>query len=189
MSEITVIRTPRLLLRRWRRSDLPAFAALNADPRVMENMPKVLNRTESDAMATRIEEHFDRHGYGRWAVEIPGVVDFAGFVGLGIPQFEASFMPCIEIGWRLAFDCWGQGYATEAAMASLAYGFEQLNLAEILSFTVPANERSWRVMERIGMTRTPADDFDHPLLPEGDRLRRHVLYRLSRVEWERMKQV
>lgn len=182
MSSITPISTPRLLLRPWRPDDLPAFAALNADPRVMEHLPKVLDRAESDAMAARIQQHIDQHGFGRWAVEVPGVADFAGFVGLGIPQFEAPFMPCVEIGWRLAHASWGKGYATEAAQAVLEFGFEHLNLPEIVSFTVPANERSWRVMERIGMTRSATEDFDHPLLPEGDRLRRHVLYRISRAQ-------
>jgi RimJ/RimL family protein N-acetyltransferase len=175
------IRTHRLHLRPWRDEDLPEFAAINADPRVMEFFPKPLDRDESDARVARIRDHFARHGFGLWAVEVPGVADFIGFVGLSVPDFEAHVTPCVEIGWRLARDHWGRGYATEAALASLDHGFRRLGLDEIVSFTVPANRRSRRVMERIGMTRSPADDFDHPNLPEGHPLRRHVLYRASRT--------
>jgi RimJ/RimL family protein N-acetyltransferase len=171
------ITTPRLLLRRWRASDRVPFARINADPRVMEFLPAVLDREQSDALMARIERHFDEHGFGLWAVEIPGVVECAGYVGLAVPRFESHFTPCVEIGWRLASAHWGQGYATEGARAALAFGFEQRGLREIVSFTVPENIRSRRVMERIGMTRTPADDFDHPTAPE--RLRRHVLYRIA----------
>jgi RimJ/RimL family protein N-acetyltransferase len=172
------LQTDRLLLRRWRAADRTAFAALNTDVRVMEHLPASLTREASDAFADRIERHFDRHGFGLWAVEIPGVVAFAGYVGLAVPGFEAHFTPCVEIGWRLAAEHWGHGYATEAARAALSYGFEDAALDEIVSFTVPVNYRSRRVMERIGMTRNPEDDFDHPNAP--DRLRRHVLYRISR---------
>jgi len=179
------VRTSRLLLRPWREGDLDDFAALNADPRVMEFLPKSLNRQESDAMAARIAEHFDRHGFGLWAVEAPDIASFIGYVGLSIPRFEAHFTPCVEIGWRLAYEHWGHGFATEAAHTALAFGFTTLRLDEIVSFTVPANGRSRRVMERIGMTRAPADDFEHPSLPPGNPLRAHVLYRLSRSEWER----
>jgi RimJ/RimL family protein N-acetyltransferase len=168
------------VLRPWRDADLVPFAALNADQRVMEFFPGVLNRSESEAQVARIRDHFDRHGYGAWAVEVPGVVEFIGYAGLGIPRFEAPFTPCVEVGWRLAFQHWGYGYATEAARAAIAFGFEKLRLDEIVSFTVPANLRSRRVMERLGMTHSPTEDFDHPLLPEGHRLRRHVLYRLPR---------
>jgi len=177
---LPTIHTARLHLRLWRDEDLPAFAALNADPRVMEFLPKPLDRAESDARAAGIRAHFARHGFGLWAVEVPGVADFIGFVGLSVPQFEAPFMPCVEIGWRLAREHWGFGYATEAARAALDFGFQRLGLEEIVSFTVPANRRSRGVMERIGMTRTPDDDFDHPALPEGHPLRRHVLYRARR---------
>jgi RimJ/RimL family protein N-acetyltransferase len=171
--------TARTVLRRWRPEDLAPFAALNADAEVMRHFPAVLSRAESDALAGRIEEQFARHGFGLWALELPGV-PFAGYVGLSVPRFEAAFTPCVEIGWRLARDHWGHGYACEAAGAVLAFGFEQLGLPEIVSFTVPANTRSRRVMERIEMTRDPAEDFLHPLLPEGHPLRRHVLYRKSR---------
>jgi ribosomal-protein-alanine N-acetyltransferase len=157
---------------------------MNADPRVMEFFPKVLDRTESDAMTTRVRTHFERRGFGLWAIEVVGVVDFIGFTGLCVTGFEAHFTPCVEIGWRLAYDHWGRGYASEAARAALKFAFQHLRLDEIVSFTVPANIRSWRVMERLGMTHSPADDFDHPNLREGDPLRRHVLYRLSREAWE-----
>jgi ribosomal-protein-alanine N-acetyltransferase len=169
------LQTRRLLLRRWLSADRPSFAALNADARVMEHFPSVLTRAESDAAADRIEQHFERHGFGLWALEILGVAPFAGFVGLAVPAFEAHFTPCVEIGWRLAPEHWGFGYATEAARAALNFAFVELCLGEVVSFTVPRNHRSRRVMERIGMTHNPADDFDHPHMPE--RLRRHVLYR------------
>lgn len=174
------LRTNRLWLRRWRPSDLEAFAALNADPRVMQFFPSVLSREESDALAARFQLHFDRHEFGLWAVEVPGVAAFAGFIGLSVPSFTTHFTPCVEIGWRLAADHWGHGYATEGARAVLTLGFETLGLPEIVSFTTVDNHRSRRVMERIGMTRNPADDFDHPRLPDGHPLRRHVLYRLDR---------
>ena len=172
----------RLILRRWRPADRRPFAALNADPVVMEYFPAPLSRTESDALADRIEAHFDRHGFGLWAVEIPGVAPFAGYVGLSIPSFQAHFTPALEVGWRLARNCWGKGYASEGARAALEFGFERLGLKEIVSFTVPANRRSRRVMERIGMRRTPSDDFDHPLLAEDHPLRRQVLYRIKRAD-------
>jgi RimJ/RimL family protein N-acetyltransferase len=174
------LRTDRLLLRRWLPSDRTPFAALNADPRVMEHFPAVLTREKSDALVARIEAGFDRHGFGLWALEIPNAASFAGFVGLSVPGLEAHFTPCVEIGWRLGAEYWGRGYATEAARAVLTFGFEPLALPEIVSFTVPGNVRSRRVMERIGMSHDPAGDFDHPALPEGHPLRRHVLYRMAR---------
>jgi RimJ/RimL family protein N-acetyltransferase len=181
MNSAPTLHADRLHLRPWRDDDLPAFAALNADPRVMEFFPKPLDRAESDAFAARIREGIDSRGFGLWAVEVPGVADFVGFVGLLVPQFEAHFTPCVEIGWRLAREHWGRGYASEAARAALDFGFRSLVLDQIVSFTVPGNWRSRRVMERIGMTHTPADDFDHPALPEGHALRRHVLYRIDRI--------
>lgn len=176
---ITLI-TARLRLRPWRPEDLPHFAALNADPRVMEHFPKVLTAEESDRQAAGIADHMQKHGFGFWAVEASGVAGFVGFVGLSIPGFEAPFTPCVEVGWRLAFEHWRQGYASEAARAAVACGFERLGLEEIVSFTVPANWRSIRVMEHLGMTRSAADDFDHPRLQPGHPLCRHVLYRLRR---------
>lgn len=146
----------------------------------MEHFPAPLSRAESDALAEHIDRHFDEHGFGLWAIEAPGVRPFAGFVGLSVPQFQARFMPCVEVGWRLAADCWGRGYATEGARAALTFGFDTLGLDEIVSFTTWTNTRSMRVMERLGMTHDPADDFDHPHLPQGHVLRRHVLYRVRR---------
>ena len=175
-----MIRTQRLLLRRWRDSDRLPFHAMNADPRVMEFMPARLSPGDSDALIVRAERHFERHGFGPFAVELPDELTFAGFIGLSVPAFDAPFMPAVEVGWRLAFDCWGRGLATEGARALVRYGFEVLGLDSVVSFTVPENLRSRRVMERIGMTHDPRDDFDHPLLPEGHPLRRHVLYRLAR---------
>lgn len=173
------LRTERLVLRPWRDEDRAPFAALNADPQVMEHMPARLSRAESDALVDRIRAHFAEHGYGLWAVQVPGAADFIGFVGLSRPSFEAHFTPCVEVGWRLAREHWGRGYASEAARAAVAFGLGELGLEEILSWTVPANLRSRRVMETIGMRRDPADDFDHPRLPEGHPLRRHVLYRIA----------
>ena len=175
------IETARLLLRQWTDEDLHAFATMNADPRVMEHLPKILDRTESDAFAARIRELVDQRGFGLWAVEIKDVARFAGFVGLHAPDFQTHFTPCIEIGWRLAHEYWGQGYATEAAKASAEFALNDLQLEGIVAFTVPDNLRSRRVMERLGMTHSDAEDFGHPKLPEGHRLRRHVLYRLRRT--------
>ena len=152
---------------------------MNADPNVMEFFPAPLSSPQSDALVAKIERHFRKYGFGLYAVELKDDGGFVGFIGLSVPAFHAHFTPCVEIGWRLAAEVWGSGYATEGARKVLAFGFEQLGLAEIVSFTVPGNLRSRRVMGRIGMTRNPADDFDHPALPEGHPLRRHVLYRLA----------
>ncbi|MDZ4781638.1 MAG: GNAT family N-acetyltransferase [Planctomycetia bacterium] len=184
MNRPVELRTQRLLLRRWRKEDRDAFAAMCGDERVMEFLPAIATRAESDAAVDRAESHFKQHGFGYWAVEIPDEAKFIGFVGLSRPRFEAAFTPCIEIGWRLASAYWGQGYATEAASVAVVFGFEVLNLPEILSFTVPLNLRSRRVMENIGMRHAPEEDFEHPTLPEGHPLRRHVLYRLTREDWE-----
>ena len=173
----------RVQLRLWRDEDLAPFAALNADPRVMRYFPKPLDRAESDAAAARIRARLSERSFGLWAVEVPGVADFIGYVGLAEPEFQAHFAPCVEVGWRLASDYWGRGYATEAAGAALAHAFGPLGLDEVVSFTVPANSRSRSVMERLGMRRSPGDDFEHPHLPVGHPLRRHVLYRLRRADW------
>jgi ribosomal-protein-alanine N-acetyltransferase len=180
------LRTERLLLRRWRESDRQPFAALNADPAVMEHFPAPLTRAESDAMVDRIEAAFERDGYGLWAVEPLETGRFVGFVGLNRVPYETPFTPAVEVGWRLAREAWGRGYASEAARAALGFAFTALGLDEIVSFTVPANLRSRAVMERIGMTRDVAGDFDHPRIAAGHRLRRHVLYRLSKADWERL---
>ncbi|BBK30347.1 RimJ/RimL family protein N-acetyltransferase [Stella humosa] len=174
------LRTPRLILRPWRPDDLPAFAALNADPVVMEHFPAVLDRAGSDALAGRIADHFAQHGYGLWALEVPGRTAFAGYVGLAHRDFPAHFTPAVEIGWRLARDCWGHGYAVEAARRVLDFAFDEAGLDEVVSFTVPANRPSWTVMERIGMARDADGDFDHPALPPGHALAHHVLYRIAR---------
>ena len=175
-----MLTTPRLRLREWVDADRAPFAALNADPRVMEHFPAPLTRAESDAMVERIVGHFELHGHGLWAVEIPGVTAFAGFIGLNVPVFAAPFMPCVEIGWRLAGDLWRRGYAREGAAAVLKFAFEVQRLPEVVSFTVPHNVRSRRVMEAIGMKRDLTGDFEHPLVPAGHALRAHVLYRLAR---------
>ena len=173
------LRTERLILRRWRDSDREPFARMNADPEVMRHMVRPLTREESDALVDRIERHFDELGYGLWAVEVPGVTRFAGFVGLLRATFPAHFTPAVEVGWRLDRPFWGQGYATEAARSALADAFERVGLSEVVSFTIPANLRSIAVMERLGMTREPADDFEHPNVPDGHPAKRHVLYRIS----------
>ena len=177
------IRTERLLLRRWRDSDFAPFAEMNADPRVMEYFPALLSREESDASIRRFNDHFDLHGFGLWAVEVPGQVSFIGFVGLRRIPWEAPFTPAVEVGWRLAAQYWGNGYATEAAKKVLDIGFQCLDLKEIVSFTVPANRRSRRVMERIGMLHCPEESFEHPMLPAGHPLSLHVLYRLVFGAW------
>ncbi len=146
----------------------------------MEYFPSTLSSAESDVLADAIRSHLDEHGWGLWAVDIPEVTSFAGFIGLSRPRFEAHFTPCTEVGWRLGPEFWGYGYATEGAMAALRFGFDTLGLDQIVSFTTASNMPSRRVMERIGMMHDPGDDFDHPSLAVGHTLRRHVLYRKSR---------
>ena len=175
--EIT-LHTERLLLSPWRREDRAPFAALNADPRVMEWFLAPLNTTESDTFVDRIEEHFRVHGWGLWAVEVAGADAFIGFVGLN-PADTTLGYPSVEIGWRLAAAHWGHGYAPEGALAALQFAFGQLGLDEIVSFTSVGNEKSRRVMTKVGMTRNPEDDFDHPRVPATSPLSRHVLYRIS----------
>jgi RimJ/RimL family protein N-acetyltransferase len=179
--EAPILATERLILRGWTDADRAPFAAMNADPRVMEFFPGPLTAEESDALVDRIQQRFREDGYGLWAVERRDEGDLIGFVGVAAPTFEAPFTPCIEIGWRLAVDAWGHGYATEAAQAVLALGFERLGLPGILSWTAVINRRSRAVMERLGMTHD--GDFDHPRIAEGDRLRRHALYRLTADRW------
>ncbi|MEF9995968.1 MAG: GNAT family N-acetyltransferase [Burkholderiaceae bacterium] len=174
--------TPRLRLRRWRAGDREPFAALNADARVMEFFPAPLSRLESDALAGRIEASFDAQGWGLWAVESQASGEFIGCVGLAVPRADLPFSPCVEIGWRLAYEHWGQGLASEAARGALTIGFETLGLTEIVSFTARINRRSRAVMERIGMVDA-GEDFDHPALAEDSALRRHCLYRIARQAW------
>jgi RimJ/RimL family protein N-acetyltransferase len=151
----------------------------------MRHFPNPLAAEQSDDLAHRMQKALSERDFGFWAVEAPGLADFIGFVGLGAPRFQAHFTPCVEVGWRLAADYWGRGYASEAASAALRHAFTTVRLEEVVSFTVPANRRSVAVMERIGMTSSSADDFDRPDLPEGHPIRRHVLYRLTRRDWMR----
>lgn len=181
------LHTDRLVLRRWREADREPYAALNADPVVMERLNGTLTLAESDEMIGRIERGFEERGYGLWAVDLVDGPSFIGFVGLSSPSFEAVFTPCVEVGWRLARDAWGHGYATEAARAAIADGFTRVGLDEIVSFTTPTHTRSRAVMERLGMTHDPADDFGHPRFPEGHPLHRHVLYRMSARAWRAQK--
>lgn len=185
MSEIPTLHGARVLLRPWRESDRAPFARLNADPAARLYFPTLATAEQSNLEADRIAEHFEREGFGLWALEIPGVTEFAGFVGLMRPAYEAHFTPCVEVGWRLLPAYWRRGYASEAAELALAHGFEVLGLDQIVSLTTVTNQPSRRVMERIGMQRDPADDFDHPRIAEGHPLRPHVLYRLSRADWRR----
>ena len=174
--------TGRLVLRRWTLADREPFAALNADPDVMRYFPSLMTGAQSDAFADRIEATFERHGFGLWAVEVKGGPPFIGFTGL---QPLSPLVPYtgIEVGWRLARPAWGRGYATEAARAALAYGFDVAGLDEVVSITTVRNAPSRAVMERLGMTHDPGEDFDHPGIDEGSPIRRHVLYRLSRLTW------
>ena len=180
MTELT---TDRLLMRRWRDEDRDPFAAMNADAEVMEHFPAPLTREQSDTFVDRIEQGFEARGYGLWALEVRESGEFIGFTGLVLQTFEAPFTPAVEVGWRLAKAAWGHGYAIEAARAPFGYGFGPAGLDEIVSFTATTNKPSQRVMERIGMTHDEADDFDHPA-PPGHRLERHVLYRITRAQWE-----
>ncbi|MEN3931109.1 GNAT family N-acetyltransferase [Microvirga sp. W0021] len=172
--------TSRLKLRKWKAEDFDVFAALNADPEVMRYFPDTLTRTESDALANRIQEQMEQSPLGLWALELKSNNRFIGFTGLAITRFEAHFTPCTEIGWRLTKAYWGHGYVTEAAQTVLEYAFTKLHLPEVVSFTVSENQRSRRVMERLGMHHNPTEDFDHPALPNDHPLRRHVLYRLNK---------
>lgn len=178
--------TERLRLRQWREDDRTPFAQLSSDPRVMEFFPALLNRAQSDAMADRCQSLIAERGWGLWAVETKNAHDFIGYVGLHIPTLELPFSPCIEIGWRLGFQHWGKGFATEAARAVLRVGFEELGFLEIVSFASLQNLRSRAVMQRIGMRDSRAI-FEHPAIPRGNPLRRHCLYRLSREHWMRNK--
>jgi len=184
MADGPTLETERLLLRRWRERDSDPFAALNADPEVMEHFPSVLSAEESTQLLRRIDRQFEEFGFGLWAVEIKWAKRFIGFCGLAVPTFETHFTPAIEIGWRFAKDQWGSGYATEAAKVVLDFGFEKTDLEQILSWTVPANQRSQGVMRRLGMQRTPELDFDHPRFLHDERLRRHIVYRITRPEWD-----
>lgn len=185
MRRTPVLETPRLWLREWRDGDLESFAVMNADPEVMRHFPAALTREQSDAFVERIRGGFAEQGFGLWAVEVRESRAFAGFVGLAVPTFPAPFMPCVEVGWRLAREHWGRGYAPEGARAAMAHAFGPGDLEEIVSFTAEGNAASRRVMEKLGMTRNPDEDFDHPSVEEGSPLQRHVLYRIRRDTFDR----
>ncbi len=177
---MTELRTERLVLRQWERRDREPFAELNADPEVMEYFPSVLSRVESDALLDRMAADIDERGWGLWAVEVVGTTTLAGFVGLDPVSLDLPCAPAVEIGWRLARPYWGRGLATEAARAAVDQAFGPLDLDALVSFTSAPNLRSQRVMQKLGMTHDRSDDFDHPALPRGHPLRRHVLYRIAR---------
>jgi RimJ/RimL family protein N-acetyltransferase/8-oxo-dGTP pyrophosphatase MutT (NUDIX family) len=178
---IPTIKTDRLILRPWAEADFAPFASLNADPAVMEYFPALMTRKESDQFANKIMIAMKKQGWGLWAVAVPGICDFIGYIGLAPVDFPANFTPAIEIGWRLAYGHWNRGYATEGAQAVMRFAFERLGLQEIVSFTAFDNSRSRNVMEKIGMHHDPSEDFDHPKLPLGHKLRRHVLYRMNKT--------
>lgn len=184
---MATLTTCRLILRQWQDSDLAPFAKLNADPRVREFFPTLLTSQESDHSIQLFSDHIAKHGWGFWAVSLIETGEFIGFVGLQEVHFQAHFTPAVEIGWRLAFDYWQKGYATEGAKAAVKYGFETLRLEQIVSFTTVNNMRSRHVMEKIGMHHNREDDFDHPKLEEGHPLRKHVLYRISTDDWSNIK--
>lgn len=176
-ADVSIV-TPRLILRSWRDSDLAPFAEQNADPETMRYLGGVLTRAQSDAYAAAAVLHGSRNGFCKWAVEAPGVAPFIGAVGLTYMKFAADFTPAVEVAWRLNRRFWGKGYATEAALAAVADGFDRVGLREVVAVTSILNKASETVMRRIGMNR--AFEFDHPFVPEGDERRRHVLYRLPR---------
>jgi RimJ/RimL family protein N-acetyltransferase len=180
--ETVVLESERLHLRQWRQDDKTPFAELNADVEVMEYFPSTLTRDESNTFVDYCSRRITERGWGLWAIELKPSAEFIGFVGLEIPNYDLPFSPCTEIGWRLARRFWGRGYATEAAQVALNFGFEALALDEIVSFTSVLNERSQRVMQKLGMQRSDVD-FDHPAVAEGDPLRRHCLYTLSLERW------
>ena len=179
---MTELRTDRLIMRRWRDEDREPFAAITADPEVQRYFPAPLTRAEADAFVDQMQAEHQERGWSLWALEVADTGEFIGYTGLEVPGFEEHFMPAVEVGWRLARSAWGKGYATEAARAAIAFGFDELGLEEIVSFTVPDNAPSRAVMERLGMTHDPAENFEHPGLPEGHPLRLHVLYRLRATD-------
>ncbi len=183
MVKITELETDRLKLRQWSARDYAPFSELNADPEVMKYFPATLMESESTALATKIEKLISERGWGMWAVELKTQGDFIGFVGLHKPEVKLPFTPCIEIGWRLSKKYWGKGYATEAATAALAYAFDTLQLDEVVSFTALANIKSRSVMERLNMVDV-RQNFEHPGVPAGHKLREHVLYKITRSQWQ-----
>jgi RimJ/RimL family protein N-acetyltransferase len=181
MKTTTALNTDRLILRPWQAQNREPFAVINRDPAVMQFMPGPLSAEESNAFVDRIETHFNQHGFGLWAAQLRNPDIFIGYIGLAVPRFRAPFMPAVEIGWRLASEFWRRGLATEGARAVVDHAFSILEIPALVSFTVPGNLPSRRVMEKIGMTHDPNEDFDHQLLPAGHPLCRHTLYRLNRT--------
>jgi RimJ/RimL family protein N-acetyltransferase len=173
-----ILQSDRLVLRQWLPGDREPFAAMNADPEVMRYFAAPLTREQSDAFADRIENGIAERGWGLWAVEIRATGEFAGFIGLQPIRGDLPFAPAVEIGWRLAAAFHGYGYATEGARLVVPYAFGPVGLREIVSYTTERNTPSRRVMEKLGMTRDPAEDFDHPGVPAEWSGRRHVVYRL-----------
>ena len=182
MSSLIEVDTPRLRLRQWRDADRRPFAALNADPLVMEFFPSLQDQASSNASIDAWTAQFLAQGWSNWAAELVDSGEFIGFVGLTVPRRVLPCSPCVEVGWRLARRFWGRGLASEAARAALDVGFKRLGLLEIVSFTALANSRSRAVMERLGMRNT-GRDFEHPGVPEGHPLRLHCLYRIGAAEW------
>lgn len=181
---MTLYVTERLILRNWQDEDLEPFAAINQDPQVMEYFPNTLSLSETKEFIQLIKDRFEKHKFGQYACVLKETKEFIGYVGLSVPTWEAHFTPCVEIGWRLSSKHWGKGYATEAAKRALTIGFEEFGLNEILAFTVPQNQRSRRVMEKIGMTRSELDDFHHPKILQNHPLSLHVLYRIRKAEYK-----
>ena len=182
MAEVIELQTERLIMRQWRKEDWSEFAKLNADPVVMEYYPSILSTEESNVMAQKIESLLSKRGWGFWAVESISEKTFMGFVGLHEPTYDLPVTPCVEVGWRLAKEYWGKGYATEAAKASLDFAFKKLNLSEVYSFASVSNRKSWAVMERLKMVNTK-ENFEHPDIPKNNLLREHVLYKITKQEW------
>jgi RimJ/RimL family protein N-acetyltransferase len=181
------IRTPRLLLRQWKDSDLDAWCEMNADAEVRKYFPKVNERADSEGEASRMKASITQRGWGFWAVEVPSVTPFIGAVGLFVPTFEAPWQPAVEVGWRLKRNTWGKGFATEAALAARDFGFTELKLPQIIAMSVITNEPSHRVMHRIGMARWDGMEFDHPRVPHDWPLKRHIVHRITHDQWLRQQ--
>ena len=182
-SKTIELHTHRLLLRQWKSQDFPRFAEISADPRVMEFYPKPLTEAESFDMALKITRLIEERSWGFWAVEVEGLGEFIGYVGLHQPTYDLPFGPCVEIGWRLSSSHWGKGYATEAARESLRFAFDVLGLNEVYSFASVLNRKSWRVMQRLNM-KNMNQNFAHPHLPKAHPLSEHVLYKITKEEWQ-----
>lgn len=183
--KVITLMTERLKLRQWIQEDYPYFAKLNADTEVMEFYPSVLSETESNTMAIRIKSLIEENTWGFWAIELIETKQFIGFVGLNSPSYNLPITPCVEIGWRLAKEHWGKGYATEAGKATLKFAFEELDLGEVYSFASVDNQKSVAVMKRLGL-KNGNNNFEHPILPEGDPLKEHVLYRITQKRWRQL---